>query len=410
MITVSAACYDQVVVPDFESDGRISITNDEAALDARVAYPHRNIPIETPQPASGPAATSPARAPASVGLTLLAEVSPPTVGGSVVQATSVWATSDSKAVVSYNQRGAQTLGALDYFIQLGNKTPKLKSSLTFDDSDVNAVFTDGAAVYSAVATSDDVNFAEPAVLEKIALTGVNFTLQGNVRVPLTSFAGTSTMSTGSHIYATSGNGGGVFAFDAGSLALVGQYPLDDARWVAWDQPNGRVVVLQGTPGRLAVFDEGSFPGGSMTLLDTWSFPGADVAESKSTVQVAGAKAFVAAGSEGVQVVCLDDGQIVGSVPRPDPASLGLDPSVVVTNAVTVQGDLMFISNGEAGVYAAAGTQSFESSACTAPQSISVLGQLQFDNLQSVNHVVYRNDMLFVAAGLGGLKVVEVDAN
>jgi hypothetical protein len=202
----------------------------------------------------------------------------------------------------------------------------------------------------------------------------------------------------------------VYAFDAATLALVGQYALDDARWVAWDEANARVVVLQGTPGRLAVFEAGSFPGGSMTLLNTFPVPGVDVAESKSTVQVLGGKAFVAAGPAGVQVVCLTNGQVVGSVPRPDPAALGLDPSVVVTNAVTVQGDLMFISNGEAGVYAAAGAESFATSSCTAPQSISVLGRLRFSNLQSANHVVYRNDLLFVAAGRGGLKVVEVDLN
>jgi hypothetical protein len=115
----------------------------------------------------------------------------------------------------------------------------------------------------------------------------------------------------------------------------------------------------------------------MTLLNTFPVPGVDVAESKSTVQVLGGKAFVAAGPAGVQVVCLTNGQVVGSVPRPDPAALGLDPSVVVTNAVTVQGDLMFISNGEAGVYAAAGAESFATSSCTAPQSISVLGRLRF---------------------------------
>jgi hypothetical protein len=39
----------------------------------------------------------------------------------------------------------------------------------------------------------------------------------------------------------------------------------------------------------------------------------------------------------------------------------------------------------------------------------VLGRLQFGDLESVNHVVLRNGLLFVAAGLGGLKVVDVDA-
>jgi hypothetical protein len=87
--------------------------------------------------------------------------------------------------------------------------------------------------------------------------------------------------------------------------------------------------------------------------------------------------------------------------------VGLDPSVVVTNAVTVQDDLMFISNGEAGVYAAAGAASFESPSCGA-QQIDVLGRLRFDDLESVNHVAYRGEYLFVAAGLGGLKIVLVE--
>ncbi|NNM06382.1 MAG: hypothetical protein HKO65_14920, partial [Gemmatimonadetes bacterium] len=108
----------------------------------------------------------------------------------------------------------------------------------------------------------------------------------------------------------------------------------------------------------------------------------------------------------VQVVCLDDGQVVGSVPRPDPGALGLDPSVVVTNAVSIDGDVMFISNGEAGVYVAQGSEDFATSGC-AQQQISILGQLQFDDLQSANHVDFKNDWLVIAAGLGGVKVVKV---
>ena len=152
---------------------------------------------------------------------------------------------------------------------------------------------------------------------------------------------------------------------------------------------------------------GTFSDGSMGFLNTFHFPGADVPESKSTVEIVGGKAFIAAGTEGVQVMCLDDGEIVGSVPRPNPDDLGLPPSVVVTNAVTVDEDLMFISNGEAGVYVAAGAAEFASTSCGAPQNITVLGHLRFDNLESVNHVDYENKRLLVAAGLGGLKIVQI---
>ncbi len=37
----------------------------------------------------------------------------------------------------------------------------------------------------------------------------------------------------------------------------------------------------------------------------------------------------------------------------------------------------------------------------------MLGQLQFGTVQSVNHVAYKSDHLFIAAGLGGLKIVKV---
>jgi hypothetical protein len=288
----------------------------------------------------GAANAPPAPAPSSITLTLISDVEPPMVAGSRVQATSVWATRDDRTMVSYGMVGSATLGALDHFKQLTRKVPKLHSSVSFSDSDVTAVMTDGTVAYAAAATSDVAQPA-PAVLERINLEGDHFDLGSSLRLPL------------------------------------------------------------------AVFQEGAFPGGSMNLLNTFAFPDADVSGSKSAMEIAGGKAFVAAGPEGVQVVCLDDGQIVGSVPRPDPASVGLDPSVVVTNAVTVQDDLMFISNGEAGVYAAAGAASFESPSCGA-QQIDVLGRLRFDDLESVNHVAYRGEYLFVAAGLGGLKIVLVE--
>ena len=84
--------------------------------------------------------------------------------------------------------------------------------------------------------------------------------------------------------------------------------------------------------------------------------------------------------------------------------------MVVTNAVAVDGDLMFISNGEAGVYVATSELDFEDHDCDESPEITMLGQLQFGDLESVNHVEYENDYLFVAAGLGGVKVVEVVAN
>jgi hypothetical protein len=243
-------------------------------------------------------------------------------------------------------------------------------------------------------------------MERMKIKYRSTTLKDNIRVPLTSFAATSVLPVHKVVYATSGNEGGIYAFDAKKLTPLGEFPLHDARWVAIDEDNNRLVVAQGTPGVLSIFEEGAFPGGSMNLLNTFPFPGANVAESKSTVEVVGGKAFIAAGPQGVQIMCLDDGSIIGSIPRPDPASLGLDPSVVVTNAVAVDEDLMFISNGEAGIYVARGSENFDKNNC-ATQKITMLGKLRFGDLQSANHVAYKSHYLYIAAGLGGVKVVKV---
>ncbi len=354
----------------------------------------------------GAVATSPATAPSAVTLTLIGELDPPVVDGQAVQATSVSARWQFSFLVSYNTGGEPFAGAVDYVINAaGGTAPRLASSVAFTDSDISAVGLDGFSIYAAQAT-DASGFATPAALERLRLSFFRIQLEDNARFDLTSFAATSVLAVGNEIYVTTGDDGHLYALNESDLSTVGQFALEDARWVAHDADNGRIVVVQGTPGRISLFQEGDFPGGSMTLLNTFPFPGADVAHSKSSVEIVGGKAFIAAGPDGVQVMCLDDGQIVGSVPPPDAAALG--PSVVVTNAVTVDGDLMFISNGEAGVYAAAGAADFASTPCNAPQTITVLGHLRFEDLTSVNHVDYENDKLLIAAGRGGLKIVRVD--
>lgn len=414
-LAVLAGCYDQVVVPDVEDDGRIVITNDEDSLSSRVTYPDEEIPLDRqPErlvaagPAGAPGAGGPQRAPSSVRLTLVAQVRPPTVGGTTVQATSISRRTAWGFLVSYNTRGSVFRGGVDYMINWFDRFPRLSSSAKFRDSDVSAVALSGSSIFAAEAT-DASGFASPAAVERIGLGWFGLDISDNGRHDVSSFAATSALAA-DYLYVTTGSNGHVYALDPGTLAVVGQYALDDARWVARDPATGNIVVAQGTPGRISVFRGGSFPGGSMQLLNTFSFPGADVAESKTTVEVVGGKAFIAAGSAGVQIMCLDDGSIVGSVPRPDPASLGLSPSVVVTNAVSVEGDLMFISNGEAGVYVAAGEQAFADTPCNAQQNVTVLGHLQFGSQESVNHVDYNNGVLLVAAGLGGVKVVRVRTN
>lgn len=115
--------------------------------------------------------------------------------------------------------------------------------------------------------------------------------------------------------------------------------------------------------------------------------------------------MIAAGDGGVQLMNLADGRIVGSLPRLIVA--GLDPARSVTNAVDGANRSLFISNGEAGVYVAQSSATLEEQTGSANITLTMLGQLRFANLQSVNHVAFDGEFLVVAVGLGGVKVVRV---
>lgn len=410
-----AACVDEAG-PGDQTDGRISIVNSCAALAARVTYYNSPIAIDDTGYASSPAPSfslqasssqtggarmQAAAAAAAFSLRLVAEVAPPSIGGQRLQATSI-VIAGNQAVVSYNMRGDPYLGGIDFYTVTGGVV--LRSQALFQNTDVSAVSFAGANVYVAEATGDP-GFQYPAAFEIMQLQGSNLILNGNLRMGLRSFAATSATVSGTRAYATSGNTGALYVIDPVSFTVTDSVSLSDARWVAVG--GGKVVAVQGMPGQITVFDEPTQANPTLTNPQTFSFTGADRPEAKSTVQVVGGKAFIAAGSGGVQVLSASTGTVVGSVPRPNPASLGLPDSVVVTNAVAVDGNLLFISNGEAGVYVARGSQAFATTGSEAQQTITVLGRLRFGNLQSANHVAYVHPYLFVAAGLGGIKVVQV---
>jgi hypothetical protein len=156
------------------------------------------------------------------------------------------------------------------------------------------------------------------------------------------------------------------------------------------------------PARLVTFDRG---GGTVEF--DYTLTGATIEFSKSTVELKDGKAFIGVGDGGTQIVCLSDGSVLQEVAQP--LVNGLTADKTVTNAVTAYKRTMFMANGEAGVYVAMAPENFDKKGCEV-EPLNIVGSIRFDELQSANHVLYRNDMLFVATGLGGLKIVSVATN
>lgn len=391
-VAVAPACTDGSGDKD-----RVTISNDQGDLSTQVT--RRNQPVEV-EPAS--AANALVLAPqVDYTLTLVAEVAPPAVDGVALQATSV-AFHGNKAIVSYNMAGEARQGAVDVFTFDAENTPNLTSRAIFADTDVSAVAAGDTQVWLATATADE-TFATPAVLEALGLSADGqLSLEGNHRMPLSSYVATSVCVTGDRVYATSGNTGGVYAFDRQTYEPVAGAALDDARWVASAGSN-EVVVVQGTPGRLSVLT-------AAELFQTAAHPfdGAAIAESKSTVEVLGGKAFVAGGAGGAFVIDIASGAVVGHIPVP--VGLPLPATEVVTNAVSVDGSLMFMSNGAAGIYLVQASDDLSKPIAGAAPSFGVAGRLVLGDYSSANHIAYHDGMLFVATGRGGLKIVQVAPN
>jgi len=338
--------------------------------------------------------------PAAFKLKLVAEIAPPTVAGQQMQATCV-SLNANFAYVSYNMRGSTYLGGVDVVQVKGASNATLRSSATFTDTDVSAAYYNNNAVYLAAATGNPASDA-PAFAEVVGTDGSSkFNLLNSARQVLSSYVATSVHAESGIVYVTTGNTGGVYRLNHASQLSVTQFQeLDDARWV--DVDGSYCVVMQGTPGRLAVLDRTS-----LALIRTINIDGASIPESKSTVRLIGGKALVAAGDGGVKLIDLASGVLVGSISRL--IVPGLSPSVTVTNAVDASGRYVYISNGEAGIYVAEASENLETSSGSRPITLSVLGKLQFRELQSVNHVAFDGSVLLVASGLGGTKVVTVSS-
>jgi hypothetical protein len=385
---------DNVEGPSNES--RIIIGTDLSELSARIEYKSDLVEIDT----SG---TSPYNAPQiqsidedTLIITLVAEVAPPTHDGISLQATDV-SIQGNKAYVSYNVRGETFLGGVDVFSINNRQQPSLESSIIFTDTDVNGIYQDGNYLYLASA-KEPVDLDSPAILERIRLQG-GIPTDESETIDLASYAGTDVTVSSNKIYATSGaDDGAVSIISKNNFNLLVSFPVEDARGV--DVDNDMIGVVAGTPARLLIFEDNI----DAPLYD-YTLTGATIDFSKSTIELVGGKAILAVGNGGMQAVCSETGAVIESfghlfVP-------GLPADATVTNAASVDGKLMFMSNGEAGVYVASSDNRFDSNSCEI-DNLQMLGHFRFDEDQSVNHVAYKNGVLFIASGLGGLKICTVE--
>ncbi len=361
---------------------RIIIENDETVLSSRFSTDNSGmLDIKTTGIAEGRVHGKP-----DYDLFLLAEVNPPEYEGQLLRASYV-EIAGNKAFVAYNTEGDQYLGGVDVYDISDEESPRLISQAIFPYTDVSAIAFDDEAIYLAEATDVDLDpaFDSPAVVERIMLNGGLLTEESK-RLGVEGFVATG-IGVGEHnLFATSATAGGLTVFNKYSFEPTFYVEIDQARDLI--VKGNTVAIASGVPGRVTFFDNGS-----RSTVGEYEIGGAEAEEARTGLDYMGNDIVFAAGAAGVLLLDGKSGEVSSAVELSEVE--GVDPADVVSNSVSVNGGMVLMANGAAGLYVGK------------PKGKSIELEGSIDLGASANVVKSRGNIIFVATGTGGLKIVGI---
>ena len=361
---------------------------------------------------------------------LVAQMSTLKIDGIEVQATHVKITNDGYAFVSYNEKGDPHRGGVvvyKFTVQDGSLDDvkvnvKAVSSMEMSKAEVSAIDYYNGKLYLTGATSDPkfgykdkdrFNYAFFMVMDLNAdKTFKNIDPKAIVR--LTSFQGTSIRALSNHIYITTGDGtngtdGGLYIYNATDYTLVKSIMnKDHARSVDVDASN--IYLMQAEPARITKY---GLDGDNETVIYETSDESMQQ-YAKSEILAWNQYLFVAENESGLRMLLKENGEINASLDRPDE-----NPETDVTNSVIinsdikknfngndVQSNLLLLANGEKGLYWYDVMKDADGKDWIVPcVDNSILG-----GTGSANFIASKGNIVFVADGVGGLKVLYIGFN
>ncbi|TVQ89870.1 MAG: hypothetical protein EA393_06450 [Bacteroidetes bacterium] len=296
--------------------------------------------------------------------TLVAEVDAPVVDDQVVQATHVEIVGNW-AFVSYNMRGSQHLGAIDIIDITNPANPLIIHTVEFDDKDVNTVgWYDGLVVIAGQnAEGAYYGFYD---MDKDS-TGIH---------SLLSFSAMSMKVSDDLIHVVSGDTGGLSLIDI--TGVTDYFEFTDARSVA---VHDDIFILTSS----GIFN---LTGGSTAIPSGYLQTG-----SKADLDITDCHLFAAVNRGGVYILNPNDLSVIQTLSKPI-APEGMDAEDFVSNSVSFN-ELLFIADGGAGIRVAGQSEN----------EFIEYGYFDFGGPLSSNFVKSAGNYVFVATGLGGLKIL-----
>jgi len=382
--------------PDALDPAHVEVVNDPGLLESRVTRTARPLTV-TPKSVGGAQVAEKPHSDRELGvrLTLVAEVTPPSVEGHVVQANDI-EISGNKAIVAFNYAGDVFAGAVQVIDFSRPSRPELVSEVRYASADVNSVALQGSQVFVGLSV-DDAALTTPAIVEELKLSrGLERTDEWQ---QMPSWAVTDLVVHGDVLVAAVGaRDGGLVTLRRHDLALTAFAPAADTRAVALG--GGGLMSVCGGPGRLL---EHRVNG--LTLVKSTAVPGYAQEGAKGTIEWSSGRSYLGTGDAGLQVRD-QGGDMLAQLANTEFSNRVAEG---VVNAFTVSNHLGFVAAGPAGVqvvrlgrYRCDGREAEDDSA------LRVLGELDLEEGASCNMVRARNDVLVVAGGAGGVKIVTME--
>jgi hypothetical protein len=377
----------------------------------------------------------------------VAQLDPVVVNGTTVQANDIVISGDT-AAIGYNTAGTTFAGAIQIVDIRNPVRPVITAELAFDGVDITTLELDGDTLYfgGSIDPDDTTYTTDRSFLAAIDLADLSSetleidTIDG--ATTFTSFYGgggpfpyygftTGIAKNGGDIWVSVGaDPGAVFLLNE-SLAVTEVVESEDPELDILDLRDievyhGGVIAIAGTyapntpPGpdssRIMLIKSGGIDDKSTILL-------ADDLEddTKATIEVFDKRyAFIGQSNAGFQVVYLRDDAAGTESEAESIFELG-NPTVgwstrTATNSASYSGDLVFTANGEAGFRVFEATEKLRRDIPPGSDWLDLIGFVPFDetlqesgDYYSANHIEFRDDSLFVAAGLGGVLVYQLVA-
>lgn len=328
-------------------------------------------------------------------ITYVGQTQPITIAGQVVQANDIKIEGD-RAYIAYNCAGDPFLGALQIIDIHDPQHPTILKQIEFTDLDIDCVALDGnRLLFGGGANPDRFPFRS-----FIGAVDLNNTTPGAILDSLhglKSYAATSIAVQGDRIYVGVGaKDGGIDVLDKG-LNETAFLSAPDVRDVVPYQ-NG-MLALSGTTDSQQ--QAPTLLLGDTAIQQRIPLQASLMPYTKAAVDlIDGRTALLALSNSGLIAVNLKSPQTpLYSLTNPSTSEL------YETNSVSSDGDLVFVANGEYGfrVLKLNGSGGFATMLGYHPMSGSAYGGQHY----SANQVAFRAQNLFVASGVGGVNIYQL---